>query len=125
MDSHWTHAFLRFWRLPAARYGQWKASRNSVEYQAPLRSELFSTEQMARHGTLLAQQHRLSPSRTPDWLLARLADNASALASCCKSLTAATHASPRATPAAEWLLDNYYLLEEQIRITRTHLPRGY
>lgn len=125
MDSHWTHAFLRLWRLPAARYGQWKASRKRVEYQAPLRSELFSSEQMASHGTLLAQQHRLSRSRTPDWLLARLADNASALASCCKSLTAASGNSPRATPAAEWLLDNYYLLEEQIRITRTHLPRGY
>ncbi|WP_259764580.1 hypothetical protein, partial [Pseudomonas protegens] len=53
MDSHWTHTFLRFCRLPAARYGQWKASRNSVEYEAPLRSELFSSEQMASHGTLL------------------------------------------------------------------------
>ena len=27
------------------------------------------------------------------------------------------------TPAAEWLLDNFYLLEEQIRLTRRLLPR--
>ena len=29
------------------------------------------------------------------------------------------------TPAAEWLLDNFYLIEEEIRIARRHLPRGY
>ncbi|HUH29918.1 MAG TPA: glucoamylase family protein, partial [Rhodanobacter sp.] len=31
----------------------------------------------------------------------------------------------RITPAAEWLLDNFYLIEEQIRIARRHLPKGY
>ena len=29
------------------------------------------------------------------------------------------------TPAAEWLLDNFYLIEEQILIARRHLPKGY
>jgi len=29
------------------------------------------------------------------------------------------------TPAAEWLLDNFYLIEEQIQLARRHLPRGY
>src|SRR6185436_1782526 len=29
------------------------------------------------------------------------------------------------TPAAEWLLDNFYLIEEQIHTARRHLPRGY
>ena len=29
------------------------------------------------------------------------------------------------TPAAEWLLDNYYLIEEQIRTAQRHLPKGY
>ena len=31
----------------------------------------------------------------------------------------------RITPAAEWFLDNYHLIEEQIRTARRHLPRGY
>ena len=31
----------------------------------------------------------------------------------------------RLTPAAEWLLDNFYLIEEQIQMARRHLPRGY
>ncbi|MFA7299979.1 MAG: glucoamylase family protein [Sideroxydans sp.] len=34
-------------------------------------------------------------------------------------------AGKRVTPAAEWLLDNFYLIEEQIQIARRHLPRGY
>src|SRR5438046_1054206 len=29
------------------------------------------------------------------------------------------------TPGSEWLLDNYHLVEEQIRNIRKHLPRGY
>jgi cyclic beta-1,2-glucan synthetase len=31
----------------------------------------------------------------------------------------------RLTPAAEWMLDNFYLIEEQIQMARRHLPRGY
>src|SRR6185295_18957055 len=33
--------------------------------------------------------------------------------------------SRRVTPAAEWLLDNFYLIEEQIQMARRHLPPGY
>jgi cyclic beta-1,2-glucan synthetase len=31
----------------------------------------------------------------------------------------------RNTPAADWMLDNFYLIEEQIQMARRHLPRGY
>jgi len=31
----------------------------------------------------------------------------------------------RIVPAGEWLLDNFYLIEEQIRTARRHLPEGY
>ncbi|MHC8285505.1 GH36-type glycosyl hydrolase domain-containing protein [Pseudomonas sp. XS1P51] len=125
MDSHWTHVFFRFWRLPAFYYRQWRESRRKFEYEPLLRSELFSAEQMASHGTLLAQQHRISGRTAKDSLLARLADNEATLASSCKALTAAPLSARRTTPAAEWLLDNYYLVEEQIRTTKSHLPRGY
>ena len=39
-------------------------------------------------------------------------------------LTAAVRAGRRITPAGEWLLDNFYLIEEQIRTARRHLPQG-
>ena len=28
-------------------------------------------------------------------------------------------------PAAEWLLDNFYLIEEQIQLAHRHLPEHY
>ena len=43
----------------------------------------------------------------------------------CNQLTAAVVANQRITPAGEWLLDNFYLVEEQIRTARRHLPKGY
>ncbi|HEX5304584.1 MAG TPA: glucoamylase family protein [Dyella sp.] len=90
-----------------------------------LRGELFSAEQMELHGVLLARRHRLSPRSTSDRLLRRLDDNDGVLAEACEALTAASQANRRVPPAGEWLLDNYYLVEEQIRIAQRHLPRGY
>ena len=29
------------------------------------------------------------------------------------------------TPGGEWLLDNFYLIEEQIRTAKRHLPKSY
>ena len=40
-------------------------------------------------------------------------------------LAQAVTAKQRVTPAGEWLLDNAYLVEEQIRTARRHLPKGY
>ncbi len=37
----------------------------------------------------------------------------------------AVKANRRITPAGEWLLDNFYLIEEQIRTAKRHLPKGY
>ena len=39
--------------------------------------------------------------------------------------TQAVDQTRRVTHAAEWLLDNFYLIEEQIQMARRHLPRGY
>ncbi len=93
--------------------------------EPPLRSELFSSDQMDQHGKTLASSHKLSLGRAPDRLLTRLAENESVLIGACKLLTAAVTANRRITPAGEWLLDNFYLIEEQIRTAKRHLPKGY
>jgi cellobiose phosphorylase len=93
--------------------------------ELPLRAELYSAEQMESHGKALAASHRLSPGRTPDRLLARLAANEAALVGVCTLLTEAVKAKRRITPAGEWLLDNFYLIEEQVRTSKRHLPKGY
>ncbi|MFA5083093.1 MAG: hypothetical protein WC474_11150, partial [Hydrogenophilaceae bacterium] len=90
-----------------------------------MRAELFSSDQMEQHGVLLTSSHRLAPGRVPDQLLTRLAANERVLIETCDRLMAAVAAKHRITPAGEWLLDNFYLIEEQIRTARHHLPKGY
>ncbi len=124
MDMKRFFASLSISRLVAA-FRLWPVSASKFAYEPALRSELFSAEQMAEHGMLLARQHHLSPCSATDVLLERLADNEVLLARSCRLLTQATLSTRRVTPAAEWLLDNFYLIEEQIRTAQLHLPKGY
>lgn len=93
--------------------------------EPPLRAELLSSDQMKRHGKALADMHKLSLGRASDRLLTRLAENEGALIGARNLLTEAVKANRRIVPAGEWLLDNFYLIEEQIRLARRHLPKGY
>jgi cyclic beta-1,2-glucan synthetase len=90
-----------------------------------LRSELFSIEQLKRHAVTLAGKHRIDPRPGPDRLLPRLADNARVLLAAYDVVTAAATPGQRIVPAEAWLLDNFYLIEQQITLARRHLPRGY
>ncbi|MEI6128151.1 MAG: hypothetical protein WCQ99_16500, partial [Pseudomonadota bacterium] len=100
-------------------------SKKYVSNELPLRSELFSSDQMKLHIKTLAGAHTLGQRRTPDQLLPRLAENEEILTSACNLLTTAVKESRRIAPAGEWLLDNFYLIEEQIRTARRHLPKTY
>jgi cyclic beta-1,2-glucan synthetase len=94
--------------------------------EPPLRSELFSTEQMEQYGKVLAGLHLLGPKVEPDQhLLSRLAENEAILLEVHDLISEAVKATRQITPAGEWLLDNFYLIEEQIRTGRRHLPKGY
>ncbi len=96
-----------------------------VDDELPLRAELFSAFQMEQHGRILANSHKLSTGRGHDQLLSRLADNENVIIDACNQLTEAIKAGRQVTPAAEWLLDNFYLIEEQIRTAKRHLPKNY
>ena len=109
--------------LSLFRGSGWIAER-AVE-EPPLRSELFSADQMEQHGRALAAAHVLGARRRRDLLLARLAENEQVLVAACDLLTAAIRDNRTATPAGEWLLDNFHLIEEQIRTAKRHLPKDY
>ncbi len=95
--------------------------------EPPIRSELFTVEQLARHATTMAGWHEVEEpgTRATDQLLARLADNEVALQAAYSLIIEGVQRGRRITPAAEWFLDNYPLIEEQIRTARKHLPRSY
>src|SRR5213594_1412964 len=80
---------------------------------------------MNEHGKALAASHELSIEPAGNPLLARLAENEDVLIGIYTLLTEAVAAGRRIAPAGEWLLDNFYLIEEQIHMARLHLPKGY
>lgn len=92
---------------------------------APLRDELYSGDQLAQHAKETASSYRIDTRKGHDRLLPRLADNEKILLETHELLNAAIEANRQIAPASEWLLDNFYLIEEQIRIARRHLPEAY
>jgi cyclic beta-1,2-glucan synthetase len=100
-------------------------ARKYSDDEAPLRSELFSCDQMKEYGKTLARTHKLSTDPAANPLLLRLAENEEVLAGIYTLLTGAVTAGRRIAPAGEWLLDNFYLIEEQIHLAKRHLPKGY
>ncbi len=116
---------MRYRPLKALFFSKRGPHASAVD-EPPLRAELFSADQMALHGKALAGSHTLARGPfVPDRLLARLADNEHTLFDACRLLTEAVADNRRIAPAGEWLLDNFYLIEEQIRMARRLLPEGY
>src|SRR5688572_12088242 len=107
------------------RLADWESSHTKPIDEQPLRAELFSIEQLERHAKAIAASHRLAAGRARDKLLSRLDDNERVLIATYDLVTAAADQNRRIEPAAEWLLDNFYLIEEQIRAIRRLLPPSY
>ncbi len=98
---------------------------SKCSYEQPLRYELFSNDHMERHARALAERHEVDPIPGKDLLLPRLAENEEILLRANELLTEAVASNFRIAPASEWLLDNLYKIEEQIRLARRHLPKNY
>src|ERR1051326_3834492 len=94
--------------------------------KSPVREELFGIERLEQHAESLAAAQTVTrkPSAVPS-LHSRLDDNAAALLTAYRISAAELDSGRDIVPAAEWLLDNYHLVEEQIREIRDDLPRGY
>jgi cyclic beta-1,2-glucan synthetase len=87
---------------------------------------LFSVERLQTHARSLALAQPIA-SRTIRGLplASRLARNGEVLLSAYQSIVKAIDEGRALTPAAEWLIDNYHLVEKQIRQIRMDLPPGY
>src|SRR5664279_574325 len=94
--------------------------------ETPLRSELLSADQMEEHGSTLAGSHTLeSHHNLNQRLLKRLAENEEVIIDVRDLIIDAIKENRQVSPAGEWLLDNFYLIEEHIQIGKRHLPKAY
>lgn len=89
-----------------------------------MRSELFGIDRLATHARMLAESRNVTVRRSPSNLLERLEINEATLHAFNKS-TLELSVERRITPAAEWMRDNFFLIDEQILMARRHLPKGY
>src|SRR5665647_2198138 len=91
-----------------------------------IREELFSVERLEQHAESLASAQSVSsrPERGRP-LAKRVDDNDEALLAAYRVIAAAIADKRPITPAAEWLIDNFHLAEDQIREIRTDLPGSY
>jgi cellobiose phosphorylase len=92
--------------------------------EQPLRGELLSLDLLKQSARNLAQNRRVKNGSGPNLLLPRLATNEKILRDY-NERTLHVEKTRHITPAAEWLLDNFHLIEEQIRTAQRHLPRGF
>ena len=92
----------------------------------PIRAELFSIERLEQHAESLAAAQTVTEKPRKGRLLApRVTENARILLDCYRSLAEAVQQERAITPAAEWLVDNFHIVDEQIREIRDDLPPGY
>ena len=91
-----------------------------------IRAELFGIERLEAHARSLAlSQAVVARPRRMLPLVLRLADNGAVLLAAYQAMSRAVDDNQAITPAAEWLIDNYHLVEQQFREVRSDLPPGY
>ena len=94
---------------------------------SPLHGELLGVERLEERARALAAGFTLSrnPRRGPPRLLRRLSDDTRVLRQAYRSLAGDVRRGEPIAPAAEWLLDNFHLVEGEMREIRRHLPSRY
>ncbi|MDP1873109.1 GH36-type glycosyl hydrolase domain-containing protein [Phenylobacterium sp.] len=92
----------------------------------PIRAELFSVERLEDHAASLARAQPIVPGFARGRPLSRrLAENEVALVAAYRDIAGTVAQGAAITPAAEWLVDNFHIVEKQIREIRLDLPVEY
>ena len=98
----------------------------AAETDEPIRAELFSIERLEQHAASLAEAQQITTRfGAGRGLGKRLQDNGRVLNQAYRATAKAIREERAITPAAEWLIDNFYVAQEQIREIREDLPRGF
>src|SRR5580765_9106836 len=92
----------------------------------PIRAELFGIERLEQHAeSLAAAQAVMKRSGRGQRLLQRVEHNGRVLRESYRVIANAIQEERAITPAAEWLVDNFHVVDEQLREIRDDLPPGF
>ena len=92
----------------------------------PIRAELFGIERLEQHAeSLAAAQGVMRRSGRGRRLLQRVDHNGRVLRDSYRVIANAIREERAITPAAEWLVDNFHVVDEQLREIRDDLPPGF
>lgn len=109
-------------------FSDWLMRRRGSSFtspEEPIRAELFSVERLEQHAESLAAAQRVSVNVAVKQHTPRLYTNTRVLISAYRMIVKATRIHQPITPAAEWLLDNFHIVDEQIRKIEDDLPPGF
>ncbi len=101
--------------------------RRLPKTERPLRGEILSIERLEERAKALAASFTLArnPRRRARRFFPQLEDNARVLRDAYRIMADDVHRGEVVSPAAEWLLDNFHLVEAEIRGILHTLPREY
>ena len=92
----------------------------------PIRSELFGVARFEQHGRSLGVSHRAGRAGFGQaTFYPRLQSNIRSLRAAYQYIAVEAHDGHDISPAAEWLFDNFHLIESQLREIREGLPARY
>jgi len=92
----------------------------------PIRAELFGIERLEQHAeSLAAAQGVMRRAGRGRRLLQRVEHNGRVLRNSYRVIANAIRQERAITPAAEWLVDNFHVVDEQLREIRDDLPPGF
>ena len=96
------------------------------DIEEPIRAELFSLERLEQHAeSLAAAQIVTNKTVRGHPLIPRVRENGRVLLDSYRATSLAVEEGRAITPAAEWLVDNFHIVDEQLREIQDDLPTGY
>jgi cyclic beta-1,2-glucan synthetase len=107
-------------RIPAGR-----TVTPASEPEPPIRDELFGAERLEELAERLASGRTTASLRNAPALFARLRDNGRVLLRCYRTIAEVIRSEGGITPAEEWFVDNFHVVDEGLRDVRNDLPEGF
>jgi cyclic beta-1,2-glucan synthetase len=93
--------------------------------EPPLRGEPFSAEHLWNYAEQFATSQVVARGGADRRLVDRFESNSRFIADAYRAISQSIRDGEPLAPDAEWLVDNYYVVEEQLREIREDLPRSY